>query len=76
MESPEKNVRINLMNIEALRQAIESDQLRITDHATEEMVADELTLDEILLATSEGEIIENYPTDHPLPSCLILGFTE
>lgn len=22
-----------------------------------------------------GEIIENYPSDHPYPSCLILGFS-
>ena len=40
------------------------------------MVADELALDEVLLATSEGEIIEDYPTDHPLPSGLTFGFYE
>lgn len=63
------------MNINELRQAIAADRLRITDHADEEMAADRLRLDEVLQAASVGEIIEDYPTDHPLPSCLVLGFT-
>ncbi len=64
------------MNIVDLRQTIEADRLSITDHATEEMVADELTLAAVLHAATEGEIIEDYPTDYPLPSSLILGFTK
>ena len=64
------------MNIEDIRQAIEADRLRITDHADEEMAGDNLTLDAVLHATATGEIVEDYPTDHPLPSCLILGFTR
>ncbi len=64
------------MNIEELRNSIEADQLRITDHAEEEMANDQLTLEAVLVATTSGRIIEDYPADHPLPSCLVLGFTE
>ncbi len=61
------------MKIEAVQRAIIANQIRVTDHADEEMVADQLTLDEVLRTTQAGEIIEDYPTDRPLSSCLILG---
>jgi len=41
------------------------------------MVADGLTVDLVLFATvTGGEIIESYPDDFPLPSCLVFGKTE
>jgi hypothetical protein len=55
------------MNINELRQAITTNRLRVTGHADEEMAADTLTLDIVLRTTESGEIIEDYPTDHPLP---------
>jgi hypothetical protein len=61
------------MNIQSLQQAIAGGQFRVTDHADEEMTADALLLDEVLQAVMSGEIIEHYPSDRPLPSCLILG---
>lgn len=64
------------MDLRDIRQSIEAGTLRITDHADEEMSADQFTLDAVVHATTTGEIIEEYPTDHPLPSCLVLGFTE
>jgi hypothetical protein len=64
------------MDVQHIQRAIEANRLRVTDHADEEMVGDNLTLDTVLPATTAGEIIEDYPTDHPLPSCLVLGFTE
>jgi len=30
--------------------------------------------DEVKKALIEGEVIEDYPDDSPLPSCLILGY--
>ena len=63
------------MLIEPIIQAIEAGRIRVTDHADEEAVEDNLHLDEILHATIRGEIIEAYPTDHPYPSCLVLGMT-
>ena len=33
-------------------------------------------MDDVLSALTHGEIIEQYPTDYPFPSCLILGQTE
>lgn len=31
---------------------------------------------DVLKVLTTGQIIENYPTDHPYPSCLRLGFVN
>jgi hypothetical protein len=61
------------VNIENLITAICKSQVRITDHADEEAVDDNLTFDEIYFSVFHGEIIENYPDDKPYPSCLVMG---
>lgn len=61
------------MEIELIRQSVAAGWLRVTDHADEEMAADGLLLDDVLASLSVGEVIEDYPSDHPLPSCLIYG---
>ncbi len=66
-------MKVKLQDIIA---AIRSDHFRITDHADEEAAADEVTLDEILFSVEHGEIIEDYPTHRPYPSCLIFGRSQ
>jgi hypothetical protein len=61
------------MNIQDIISAIQEKRIRITDHADEEAQADTLTFDEIFFSVLQGEIIEDYPTDKPYPSCLIYG---
>ena len=56
-------------------EAIGANRVRITDHADEEAKADQLAFDEIYFSVLHGEIIEDYPTDKPYPSCLIYGQT-
>ena len=63
------------MKIENIINAIKNNQIRITDHADEEAESDNLIFDEIYFSVYNGEIIENYPSDNPYPSCLILGKT-
>ena len=64
------------MDIELIRQAVAADRVRVTDHADEEMAADGLQLDNVVLALRKGEVIEDYPADYPLPSCLVYGQTN
>jgi hypothetical protein len=61
------------MNIQDAISAIQEKRIRITDHADEEAQADTLTFDEIFFSVLQGEVIEDYPTDKPYPSCLIYG---
>lgn len=63
------------MDITDIVEAIQANRVRITDHADEEAEADQLTFDEIYFSVLHGEIIEEYPTDKPYPSCLIYGQT-
>lgn len=61
------------MDIADLINAIQANRVNITQHARREAKEDNLLLDEILHATQNGEIIEDYSTDTPYPSCLIYG---
>ena len=63
------------MYIQNIIDAIRHIRIRITDHADEEAQADRLSFDEIFFSVFQGEIIEDYPTDTPYPSCLIYGDT-
>ena len=33
-------------------------------------------MDDVIIALTNGEIIEQYPADFPYPSCLVLGYTK
>jgi hypothetical protein len=61
------------MNLADIIAAIRANQVRITDHADEEALADNLSFDEIYVSVLRGEIIADYPDDRPYPSCLIYG---
>ena len=61
------------MDLSDIVDAIEARRIRITDHADEETAADGLALAEVFYSAMHGEIIEDYPTDSPYPSCLVLG---
>jgi len=63
------------LDIEKIIQAIRTHKVRITNHADDEAESDSLTFDEIFYSVMQGEIIEEYPTDFPYPSCLIYGNT-
>jgi hypothetical protein len=63
------------MDIDQLVSAIRNSRVKITDHADEEAVDDNLTFEEIYFSVLHGEIIEEYSEDKPYPSCLIMGRT-
>ena len=63
------------MDIYDLIEAIQEEQVRITDHADEEAVEDDLTFDEIYFSILFGEIIEQYPNNNPYPRYLVYGQT-
>jgi hypothetical protein len=63
------------VNLENIIDAIRHSRIRITDHADEEAQADHLSFDQVFISVFQGEIIEEYPTDRPYPSCLIYGET-
>jgi len=65
-----------MIEIESIRESIEANRIRITDHADEEANNDGISLIEALETISTGEIIEQYADDKPYPSCLIYSKLE
>jgi len=50
--------------------------LRVTQHAQQEMVAEEISLDEVLQAIERGKILEHYPEHRRGPCCLLGGLSD
>ena len=61
------------MQIELLRQLVESGNIMWTTHCLERMGERDILRADDRNCISHGEIIEDYPTYFPNPSCLILG---
>ena len=64
------------MDIRKIVDAMRRGRVRITDHADEEAQADGLSLDQVFDGVLRGEVIEDYPSDRPYPSCLVYGETS
>ena len=48
-------------------------ELQWTSHVQQRIAQRGITRQEVKEAIIVGEIIEEYPTDYPFPSCLVLG---
>lgn len=65
------------MEMNKIRQCLK--HLKFSNHAFKEMMAEEfgeITEVEVKEVIAAGEIIEDYPEDRPIPSCLIYGLTR
>ena len=49
---------------------------RVTRHAHEEMVAEDISLGEVLEAIATGVVLEDYPAHRRGPCCLLSGETR
>lgn len=58
-----------------LRELAETENLRVTVHAQQEMAAEDISVEDILNLICDGQIIENYPTHRHGPYGLLVGKT-
>lgn len=67
---------LDVTNLEAILEQIRvqaaAENIRITQHAQQEMVEEDITLDEVLQAIVTGQIVENYP-EHRRGACCLLN---
>ena len=56
-----------------LRKQCACDAIRITIHAHQEMVEEDISYDSMIRALSEGTVIESYPDHQRGPCCLVCG---
>jgi hypothetical protein len=61
---------------ERIRVQAQEENIRITQHAQQEMTEEDITLDEVLEAVSTGTILENYPEHRRGDCCLVGGSTQ
>ncbi len=64
-----------MINVEImqLRRLCKNRQILWREHALHRMVERKISKNDVRKCIYYGEIIENYPHDTPVPSCLILG---
>lgn len=64
------------MDIEQIRKNFTAGRFEFSRHAFHRAVERNISADEIVQAGMMAEIIEEYPDDKYLPSCLLVGFTR
>jgi hypothetical protein len=62
--------------LEQIRSQADIENIRITQHAQQEMAEEDITLDEVLEAIATGQILENYPKHRRGACCLLNGITK
>lgn len=62
-----------LATLRSIREKAMAQQIRITQHAQQEMAAEAIGLDDVLHALAKGQVIERYPYHRRGPCCLIHG---
>ena len=59
-----------------IRAQADLENIRITQHAQQEMAEEGITLDEVLGAVAMGKILENYPEHRRGACCLLNGISK
>ena len=59
-----------------MREQALADNVRVTRHAQQEMVEDDISLDDVLEAVSHGTVLEDYPRHRRGACCLVYGPTR
>jgi len=62
--------------LDLLKRAVDERQVKISLHAAEEALAEEITRREIEAAMLSAELLEDYPDWWLGPSCLVHGHTD
>jgi hypothetical protein len=62
--------------LDLLKRAVEERQVKISLHAAEEALAEEITRREIEAVLLSAELLEDYPDWWLGPSCLVSGLTD
>ncbi|MCJ7674545.1 MAG: DUF4258 domain-containing protein [Sedimentisphaerales bacterium] len=62
--------------LEEIRAQADTENIRITQHAQQEMAEEGIALNEVLEAIATGQILENYPEHRRGACCLLNGVTK
>ncbi|MCF0216381.1 MAG: DUF4258 domain-containing protein [Fibrobacteraceae bacterium] len=63
------------MDMAAIKNLAEGGKIKWSVHCAQRIMERGISREDVLSCIACGEIIEDYPNDFPLPSCLIFGMT-
>lgn len=63
-----------MLEILDLQKLCTPENIEITLHAAKRLEQRGISINDVISCILTGEIIEQYPTDYPYPSCLIMGY--
>ena len=72
----EENDQVLAVLLGQIKDQVKQEDIRVTEHAQQEMVEEDISLDEVIEAIIDGEILENYPDHRRGSCCLVYGRTE
>ncbi|MGR3300887.1 MAG: DUF4258 domain-containing protein [Candidatus Scalindua sp.] len=58
--------------LKRIKSQAEKENIRLTQHAQQEMIEEDITIDEVFDAISSSKVLENYP-EHRRGSCCLLN---
>ncbi|WP_322176679.1 DUF4258 domain-containing protein [Acutalibacter caecimuris] len=61
------------MQAERIKALCQANKILWTRHCLARMFQRDISREDVKAVLLAGEIIEDYPSDHPYPSCLLLG---
>lgn len=64
-----------MINIDDLKKLNSAEHYAVTEHAKLRLSERGIKLKDVINCVENGEILEQYETDKPLPSCLVLGLS-
>ena len=62
--------------VEKIRTKVARGEFEYSQHALDQSIVRQISVDELREVIAAGEIIEDYPEDKYGPSCLVLGHTK
>ncbi len=62
--------------LDRIKELVREEKYAVKLHTRKRMIERDIGIEEVRQAIENGEIIEEYLDDKPLPSCLIYGKTE
>jgi hypothetical protein len=72
----ETNIADAKIILKRIRAQAAAENVRVTQHAQQEMIEENILLDEVLEAIDAGQILEDYPKHRRGACCLINGLTQ
>lgn len=63
------------MQIENIQKLCDDRKIKWSMHAALRMQNRNISRADVINCIMSGEIIEDYPSDHPFPSCLVFGYS-